>query len=95
MAETLSLGQPLSQELPPLMSTSVDLPDEAGEITVETPGGSAVELTVNPGPRPELTECISSYDLAGARLALPPGPDRVLLVRNLTPAPAPVVLTAT
>jgi hypothetical protein len=90
-----SSGQQLSQELPPLGSASVDLPDDAGEVGVQTPGGGAVELTVNPGRQPQVTECISPYDLAGARLALPPGPDRVLLVRNLASAPTTVVVTVT
>jgi hypothetical protein len=91
---TLSPGQPRSEELTAQGATVFDLPDAAGEVSVQTPG-SAVELTVNPGDRRQLTECISPHDLAGARLALTPGPDRTLLIRNLASAPIVVVVTAT
>jgi hypothetical protein len=91
----LSLGQPLSQELLRSGATSLDLPDVAAEVSVETTGGSTLELTVNPGSQTQLTVCISRSDPAGVSLPLPSGPDRTLRVQNLTPAPAAVVVTAT
>jgi hypothetical protein len=90
----LSLGQPLSEDLAAQGATTFHLPDDAREVSVETTGGGALELTVNPGGQPRLTECISRIDLAGARLGLTPGSDRALLVQNLAQAPVPVVLTA-
>jgi hypothetical protein len=69
--QSLLRGQPLPSELPVLESASFRLPDEAGEVSVETTGGSTLELTVNPGRETQVIECISHNDLAGARLTLP------------------------
>jgi len=95
-AAPLALGQASSQRLPSLESASFDLPDDATEVSVAATGDlRALQLTVTTGGGPEPPECVSQHDLAGARLALPEGPDRSLLVLNVGSAPAAVVVTAT
>jgi hypothetical protein len=87
-----ALGQPVSEEVPPLRAVTFTLPDDAAQVAVVTAEG-AVELTLDAAAGD--AECVSPRDLAGTRLALLPGRGRVAVVRDLASTPATVVVTAT